>query len=96
LNSLKEHIYNSIKYESTNRNYLKKLNKSIWIENDNSVFLEKIKKMFIKKSKHIEKKMKKVDIRLNERLNSTIPTEFLNPDFDRIDGYDPIFLRKIL
>ena len=70
LNQIRQHIYNSIKYQTTNKNYLKDLDEDIWnkpITSDNiNEFIEDLRLLFKESADYIEKKIKLVDKILNE------------------------------
>jgi len=100
LNYLKDKIYQSIIFYTTNKNYIKKLNKSMWIEKNNDIFLEGVKNMLSDRAKYIKKKMLKIDKKIKEDFDNleykTIPTTFLDKDFEKINNFDPHFFVKLL
>lgn len=60
LDYIKKHILNSIKYFTTNKNYKKKIEKSIWNKN-NKEFLSELLHLVKNKIKWIDKKIKLID-----------------------------------
>ncbi len=63
---IKNHMYNSIKYLSTNKKYLKNLDNSIWNEKDIYVFLNKLKSILDKKVYWVSKKKKLIDGKIED------------------------------
>lgn len=76
---IKNHMYNSIKYLSTNKKYLRNLDNSIWNEKDIYVFLNKLKSILDKKVNWISKKKNLIDGKIKDSKiirydeNTTLP-----------------------
>jgi len=70
LNSIRNHIYNSIKYYSTNKYYIINLNKSIWnkkIDKNNvNEFIEDLNILFLNSANYIVSKISQINKKLNE------------------------------
>ena len=63
---IKKHISGSIKHFTTNSNYLKDINRSIWNESDINKFLKKLKNLLDSKVEWIEKKIKLIDNKIEQ------------------------------
>lgn len=63
LTYIKNNILESIKYYTTNKNYIKYISNSIWIK-DNNQFLIELSKLMNKKIKWIDKKIKLIDSKI--------------------------------
>jgi hypothetical protein len=86
---IKKHLIGSIKFHTTNKKYLKKIDKSIWSISSNIDFLEKFKSLLNDRVKWVNKKIKMIDKKIesckNIRYDETI---FLPSDWDNHDFYD--------
>lgn len=101
---IKNHMYNSIKYLSTNKKYLRNLDNSIWNEKDIYVFLNKLKSILDKKVNWISKKKNLIDEKIKDSKiirydeNTTLPHnwEFYDilerSEFIRNNINDPIHI----
>ena len=101
---IKNHMYNSIKYLSTNKKYLINLDNSIWNEKDIYVFLNKLKSILDKKVNWISKKKNLIDGKIKDSKiirydeNTTLPHnwEFYDilerSEFIRNNINDPIHI----
>ena len=101
---IKNHMYNSIKYLSTNKKYLRNLDNSIWNEKDIYVFLNKLKSILDKKVNWISKKKNLIDGKIKDSKiirydeNTTLPHnwEFYDilerSEFIRNNINDPIHI----
>ena len=97
-------MYNSIKYLSTNKKYLRNLDNSIWNEKDIYVFLNKLKSILDKKVNWISKKKNLIDEKIKDSKiirydeNTTLPHnwEFYDilerSEFIRNNINDPIHI----
>lgn len=70
LDYIKKHIFNSIKYYTTNKKYKKSISKSIWNRN-NVDFLHGLSELVKLKLKWIDKKIKLIDNKLNIDYSET-------------------------
>jgi hypothetical protein len=101
LNIIKKYFLNSIKYNKTNRNYLKDTDNSIWNEQDNTIFLQRLKLLFVEKINYIKRKIGKINAKLliREEIDYTtmsLPSEFMHPNYDEFTRYNPEFMIELL
>ena len=70
IETIKNHILNSIKYYSNNKNYIKDIEISLW-NNDVELFLDKLSDILKYKVKWIDKKIKLIDKKIHNELNES-------------------------
>ena len=99
LNILKQHIYNCIINNISNKNYLKKMNISMWKEDNNILFLILLEEYFHKKSRLIKNKINRINKKLNKPISYNI-NETINQSFDtnwnQMIDYDPFYFIKLV
>ena len=86
---IKNEFINSIKYFTTNKKYLKNIEKSIWSESDLNRFLEKLKELFDRRVKYIDKKIKLVDSKfiINYAETISLPSDYLIGNWEEHDKF---------
>lgn len=70
IKTIKNHILNSIKYYSNNKNYIEDIEISLW-NNDVELFLDKLSDILKYKVKWIDKKIKLIDKKIHNELNES-------------------------
>lgn len=70
IETIKNHILNSIKYYSNNKNYIEDIEISLW-NNDVELFLDKLSDILKYKVKWIDKKIKLIDKKIHNELNES-------------------------
>jgi len=98
LNILKNHIYNCIIHNISNKNYLKKMNVSMWKEDNNSLFLIILEDYFHKKAKLLKNKINRIDKKLNKPISYDINETISNlyTDWNYMIEYDPYYFLNLL
>jgi hypothetical protein len=101
LEYLVSQIKNCIQFPSTNKNYLKNIEKSMWNLKDMDLFLIELKKHFNRCVNWLNKKIKRIDTKVskvdNGKINETIPTAaFSEKSYDKIKHFDPYYFIELI
>lgn len=95
LDFLKNHILNSIKFYTTNKNYNKDILNSLWNENNNIKFLNKLSNIIKNKLKWIDRKIKLINSKINDiKYDETFTYYGDLKDYKYIEFFE--FIRKNL
>jgi len=95
LDFLKNHILNSIKFYTTNKNYNKDILNSLWNENNNIKFLNKLSNIIKNKLKWIDRKIKLINSKINDIKYDETSTYYGElKDYKYIEFFE--FIRKNL